>query len=152
MNIIDINYFNLKYYNNLNKYLIKNNINNKHIIEHIDKLENKNIIKEIQEIKKTSTDTETHNIVSVTSDVNLYKKSWSKLNIIHKTIKIKEFVNNLKINSEKNREKIKNELILLLKNKVLTKKDKVVYDEERGIIVSLTELEYNNGMYNYKNI
>jgi hypothetical protein len=40
----------------------------------------------------------------------------------------------------------------LLKNKVLTKKDKVVYDEERGIIVSLTELEYNNGMYNYKNI
>ena len=51
MDIIDINYFNLKYYNNLNKYLIKNNINNKHIIEHIDKLENKNIIKEIQEIK-----------------------------------------------------------------------------------------------------
>ena len=31
MNIIDINYFNLKYYNNLNKYLIKNNINNQYI-------------------------------------------------------------------------------------------------------------------------
>jgi hypothetical protein len=150
MNIIDINYFNLKYYNNLNKYLIKNNVDNKHIIEYIDTLENKNNIMEIQEIKKTTTDTETCNIVSVTSDVNLYKKSWSKLNIIHKTIKIKEFVNNLKINSEKNREKIKNELIDLLKKKILTKKDKVVYDEERGVIVSLTELEYNNGMYNYK--
>lgn len=151
MNIIDTNYFNLIYYNNLNKYLIKNNTDNQHIVEYIEKLTNKESIKEPIEEKKNNTDTETTaNIVSVTSDVNLYKKSWSKLNIIHKTIKIKEFVNNLKINSEKNREKIKNELIDLLKKKILTKKDKVNYDEERGVIVSLTELEYNNGMYNYK--
>lgn len=151
MDIIDINYFNLKYYNNLNKYLIKNSIDNKHILTYIDKLNNKNNNKNNEEYKN-NTETDSANIVSITSDVNLYKKSWSKLNIIHKTIKIKEFVNNLKINCEKNRDKIKNELISLLKNKVLTKKDKVVYDEERGIIVSLTELEYNNGMYNYKNI
>ena len=151
MDIIDINYFNLKYYNNLNKYLIKNSIDNKHILTYIDKLNNKNNNKNNEEYKY-NTETDSANIVSITSDVNLYKKSWSKLNIIHKTIKIKEFVNNLKINCEKNRDKIKNELISLLKNKVLTKKDKVVYDEERGIIVSLTELEYNNGMYNYKNI
>jgi hypothetical protein len=148
MNIIDINYFNLKYYNNLNKYLIKNNINNQYILDHIDKI----MIKEEVNEKKPNTESDTANIISITSDVNLYKKSWSKLNIIHKTIKIKEFVNNLKINSEKNREKIKNELIDLLKKKVLTKKDKVNYDEEKGVIVSLTELEYNNGMYNYKTI
>jgi hypothetical protein len=161
MDIIDINYFNLKYYNNLNKYLIKNSIDNKHILTYIDKLNNKNNNNKNNNNKnnnknneeyKYNTETDSANIVSITSDVNLYKKSWSKLNIIHKTIKIKEFVNNLKINCEKNRDKIKNELISLLKNKVLTKKDKVVYDEERGIIVSLTELEYNNGMYNYKNI
>ena len=152
MNIIDINYFNLKYYNNLNKYLIKNNIDNQYVMDYIDKITKKDIIKEITEDKKQNTETDTANIISITSDVNLYKKSWSKLNIIHKTIKIKEFVNNLKINSEKNREKIKNELIDLLKKKVLTKKDKVNYDEEKGVIVSLTELEYNNGMYNYKTI
>ena len=150
MNIIDINYFNLKYYNNLNKYLIKNNIDNQYVMDYIDKITKKDIIKEITEDKKQNTETDTANIVSITSDINLYKKSWSKLNIIHKTIKIKEFVNNLKINSEKNREKIKNVLVDLLKKKVLTKKEKVVYDEERGVIVSLTELEYNNGMYNYK--
>ena len=56
------------------------------------------------------------------------------------------------IEKNQNREKIKNELIDLLKKKVLTKKDKVNYDEEKGVIVSLTELEYNNGMYNYKNV
>ena len=149
MDIIDINYFNLKYYNNLNKYLIKNSIDNKYILTYIDKLNNKNNNKNNEEYKN-NTETDSANIVSITSDVNLYKKSWSKLNIIHKTIKIKEFVNNLKINCEKNRDKIKNELIDLLKKKILTNKDKVVYDEERGVIVSLTELEYNNGMYNYK--
>jgi len=152
MSIIDINYFNLKYYNNLNKYLIKNNIDNQYIVEYIEKLANKENPKDKIDEKKISSDSDTVNIVSVTSDVNLYKKSWSKLNIIHKTIKIKEFVNNLKISSEKNKEKIKNELIELLKKKVLTKKDKVNYDEERGVIVSLTELEYNNGLYNYKTV
>jgi hypothetical protein len=146
--MIDINSLNLKYYNNLNKYLIKNNIANQFILDHINKITDKEVVEE----KKVMEESDTVNIVSVTSDVNLYKKSWSKLNIIHKTIKIKEFVNNLKINSEKSREKIKNELIELLKKKVLTKKDKVNYDEERGVIVSLTELEYNNGLYNYKTV
>ena len=146
--MIDINSLNLKYYNNLNKYLIKNNIANQFILDHINKITDKEVVEE----KKVMEESDTVNIVSITSDVNLYKKSWSKLNIIHKTIKIKEFVNNLKINSEKSREKIKNELIELLKKKVLTKKDKVNYDEERGVIVSLTELEYNNGLYNYKTV
>jgi hypothetical protein len=146
--MIDINSLNLKYYNNLNKYLIKNNISNQFILDHINKITNKEVVEE----KKVIEESDTQNIVTVTSDVNLYKKSWSKLNIIHKTIKIKEFVNNLKINSDKSKEKIKNELIDLLKKKVLTKKDKVNYDEERGVIVSLTELEYNNGLYNYKTV
>ena len=155
MNTIDFTHFNLIYYNNLNKYLIKNNIDNQYIVNHIIKLTDKETKTDLLHKNKatTCTDTDTTaNIVSINSDVNLYKKAWTKLNIIHKTIKIKEFVNNLKINSEKNRDKIKNELIDLLKKKILTKKEKVNYDEDRGIIVSLTELEYNNGMYNYKNV
>jgi hypothetical protein len=155
MNTIDSTYFNLIYYNNLNKYLIKNNIDNQYVVDHIIKLTDKETKTDLLHKNKVTTCTETDtatNIVSINSDVNLYKKPWSKLNIIHKTIKIKEFVNNLQINSEKNRDKIKNELINLLKKKILTKKEKVNYDEDRGIIVSLTELEYNNGMYNYKNV
>jgi len=152
MNTIDYNHFNSIYYNNLNKYLIKNNIDNQYIVEHINQITNKDE-KIVEKKINTATESETTtNMVSVTSDVNLYKKAWTKLNIIHKTIKIKEFVNNLKINSEKNREKIKNELIDMLKKKVLTKKEKVNYDEDRGVIVSLSELEYTNGNYNYKNM
>ena len=44
---------------------------------------------------------ESDNHKQIFSDDTLYKKSWTKLNAIHKILKIKEFVNNLKINSEK---------------------------------------------------
>ena len=78
-----------------------------------------------------------------------YKKPWTKLNNIHKILKIKEFVNNLSLNSLK-----KNELIILLidlvKNKTITKKNMVEYDEEHCKILSIDNLEITKNDYNYK--
>ena len=84
------------------------------------------------------------------SDKSLYTKPWSKLNAIHKILKIKEFVENLKINSEKERTKLKDELISLVKAKVLTKKEKVKYDENNGKISSIVNLQYKDNKYFYQ--
>ena len=93
--------------------------------------------------------TSNHN--QIFNDDDLYKKSWSKLNSIHKILKIKEFVNNLKINSEDERTNLKDELTSLIKSKVLTNKDKIKYDEVNGKIISLVNLQYKNGKYFYQN-
>ena len=82
---------------------------------------------------------------------NLYNKSWSKLNAIHKIIKIKEFVNNIKIDNINDKEKLKDELVDLVKSKILTKKDKITYDEENGKIISIKNLQYKDGKYFYPN-
>ena len=84
------------------------------------------------------------------NDNEIYKKSWTKLNNIHKIIKIKEFVNNIKFDNENNRNKLKDELVELIKNKTLTKKNKIKYDEENGKIISLTNLQYKDGNYFYE--
>jgi hypothetical protein len=94
---------------------------------------------------------ESDNHKQIFSDDSLYKKSWTKLNAIHKILKIKEFVNNLKINSEKERFQLRDDLIELIKLKVLTKKEKVSYDEINGKIISLVDLQYKNGKYYYLN-
>ena len=94
---------------------------------------------------------ESDNHKQIFSDDSLYKKSWTKLNAIHKILKIKEFVNNLKINSEKERFQLRDDLIELIKLKVLTKKEKVSYDEINGKIISLVNLQYKNGKYYYLN-
>ena len=82
----------------------------------------------------------------------MYKKPWVKLNPVHKILKIKEFVNNLKITSEKDRILLRDELIDLVKLKILTKKEKVNYDEVNGKIISLSDLQYKNEKYFYPKI
>jgi hypothetical protein len=81
----------------------------------------------------------------------LYKKPWTKLNLIHKKLKIKEFVNELKFTSEDYRNKLRDDLLNLLEIKVLNKKDKIIYDNINGKIISLIDLDYKNGNYYYKN-
>ena len=98
-----------------------------------------------------NTTIESDNHKQIFSDDTLYKKSWTKLNAIHKILKIKEFVNNLKINSEKERIQLRDDLIELIKLKVLTKKEKVNYDEVNGKIISLVNLQYKNEKYYYSN-
>ena len=145
INII-INKLELKYYTSLNTCLTKNNIIIDWLNYHINKLNDVvNTETDIQTTKKND------NIILNESndDTNLYKKSWSKLNAIHKIIKIKDFVNNIKFDNDNDREKLKDELVELVKTKVLTKKDKIVYDEENGKIISIKNLQYNNGTYSY---
>ena len=126
------------YYNSLNTTLSKNNIEITWITDHINKLNGSDIKKnEIISLEKPS------------DDENLYKKSWSKLNAIHKIIKIKDFVNFIKFDNESDRDKLKEELVNLIKTKILTKKDKINYDEFNGKIISIKNLQYKEGNYFY---
>jgi hypothetical protein len=78
----------------------------------------------------------------------VYKKSWNKLNIIHKKIKMEEFVNNLTMDDLEIKKHLKNQLVLMIKNKKLTKKNEVEYDAINGKIISIPSLKYKNNNYN----
>ena len=138
---------NIKYYESLLFNLSQNDLNYLWLNNHYDSLVN---------INKTDTEkmidihTEKNTDVSnANSDKYLYTKSWSKLNIVHKKLKIKEFVNNLQINCETDRVQLLDKLNELLKLKILTKKDAVNYDEINGKIISLSNLQYKNNKYCY---
>ena len=142
---IIINKLELKYFNNLNTSIIKSNLQIPWLTEHLNKLNGiVNSDTETQLVKKNE-----NIIIPKIIEENLYNKSWSKLNAIHKIIKIKEFVNNIKIDNENEKEKLKEELVDLVKTKVLTKKDKIIYDEENGKIISIKNLQYKDGLYFY---
>ena len=100
---------------------------------------------------ETAQETATETVESKNSSDNneLYTKPWNKLNPIHKILKIKEFVNNLKNTNDSNKAELKDELSALVKTKVLTKKEKVNYDEKNGKIISLVCLQYKEGKYIY---
>jgi len=78
----------------------------------------------------------------------VYKKPWNKMNIIHKKIKMEEFVNNLSIDDSEIKKHLKSQLVLMLKNKKLTKKNEVEYDATNGKIISIPSLKYKNNNYN----
>lgn len=134
----------IKYYSSLNTTLIKNNNEIEWVTTHINKL---NKIESDNEVinKIDNVNLENQN------DENLYKKSWSKLNPIHKIIKLKEFVNNLNFDIENNREELKELLSNLVKTKILTKKDKIDYDELNGKVLSIKNLQYKDNKYYYLN-
>lgn len=77
----------------------------------------------------------------------LYMKPWNKMTLIHKTIKIKEFVNSLNINDENEKLKLKDLLIESIKDKIFNKKNKINYDSIKGNIISLSNLVFDNGVY-----
>lgn len=81
------------------------------------------------------------------SDEYLYLKLWTKLSAIHKIIKIKEYVNMLSIKNDKDKDELKEKLIDLVKNKIITKKDTVLYDSTKGKIISIPNLQFLNGKY-----
>ena len=119
----------VQYYNNIVKYMKKYNIDNNIILEKFNKLTE----------KSTDSDSVTKSESCSAYDVNLYKKPWVKLNVIHKIIKIKEYVDNNQDIKNNQKEEIKEKLITFVKNKVLTKKNTVNYDEQNGIILSISE-------------
>lgn len=139
-------YLNKEYYNNIKLYLNKNN---NHEYDNIlnNYIEENNITNEIIE-SENLTITESINTMS---DDYIYKKPWNKLNIIHKKIKIKEFINNLNI-EKKEKQNLINKFILLVNEKKITKKNDINYDEDNGVITSIPLLKHKNNKYYIKKI
>lgn len=72
----------------------------------------------------------------------LIERPWNKLFEYHKIVKIIEYSNE---NFEKNiRNKIKEELIELVKNKKLNKKNEVIYDKNIKKIIDIPILKFNS--------
>tara|TARA_Y100000590_G_C15599366_1_gene969370 strand:- start:549 stop:1043 length:495 start_codon:yes stop_codon:yes gene_type:complete len=75
-----------------------------------------------------------------------YKKPWNKLNIVHKKIKVREYINNLMLTKQKKKILI-DKLINLLNNKKLNKKNDVDYDTLNGKIITISILKCKNDDY-----
>jgi hypothetical protein len=137
----------LLYINNLIKTCEKNNINKNILEKELERLDllNKDKIKQhLTSASLTNTESPT---VSKFSDDYLYQKPWNKLTAIHKIIKVKEFVNQLAIENIEDKQTIKDTLIELVKNKILTKKDSILYDSNKSKIISIPILKFENGKY-----
>jgi hypothetical protein len=95
-----------------------NTTTNNELITEINNIINK--YSEVNKISENIVNNDNNDNTIEESDMSIYyKKSWSKLNKIHKILKIKEFVENSILNKNK-----KNELIVLLielvKNKTIS--------------------------------
>jgi hypothetical protein len=142
----------INYLSNLIKACEKNGINKELLEEKLLKLNEINTTEVKQStIKKNTSNLSLNNTESPTSqqfsDDYLYLKPWAKLTAIHKIIKIKEFVNMLLIKNETDKDELKEKLIDMVKNKIITKKDSVLYDSTKGKIISIPNLQYVNGKY-----
>lgn len=122
------------YYNNLVKNL-KNDekffINN--LIKTLDNSINVNINNNLLTITETEK----------TEDDYLYKKPWNRLNMVHKIIKIKEFINNMDISLE-NKNNLIQKMTSMIKNKKLQKVSDVEYNPELMKIISINCLFQDN--------
>ena len=140
-NLLEINYL-----TNLIKSCEKNGLNKKYILEEkLLKLSQNSEIKNTIPSNISNTDSPTTS--TQYTDDYLYLKPWTKLTAIHKIIKIKEYANMLLINNEKDKDELKEKLIDMVKNKIITKKDSVLYDSTKGKIISIPNLQFINGKY-----
>ena len=127
------------YYSNLEIQAKKNKItlNIVHTNPKVD------IVSETEQQTVQLSDTETNY-----SEDFVYKKPWNKLNSVHKKIKMTEFVNNLTIDDLEMKKHLKKQLVLMITEKKLTKKNDVEYDHINGRIISIPSLQYKNNNYN----
>lgn len=145
VNTIKLN-LQIKYLNNLIAAANKNNINCDLIKKELIILSEQEYINHTctENLEDTSNDT---NKISITETENdyLFLKPWTKLTLIHKVIKVKEFVNNLNIQDPNEKEILKNELIEVIKDKKI--KNKIIYDDTKGKLLSISQLSYENNKY-----
>lgn len=127
-----------QYFNNLLKTTNKLNIENEWIKEKIKSLK----ITDFTESDKIESSEKKEY-----SEEYLYRKTWNKLSYAHKIIKLKEFVLKLPIKYEQDKENLIKKLNILVKEKKITKKDKVLYDKINGRVISIPNLEYKDGKY-----
>jgi hypothetical protein len=118
------------YYNNL----VKNLKNDEKI--YINNLL-KNLDNSINNINSILTETEK------TEDDYLYKKPWNRLNMVHKIIKIKEFINSMNISLE-NKNTLIQKMTFMIKSKKLQKVSEVEYNQELMKIISINCLSQDN--------
>ena len=91
-------------------------------------------------------------------DIQVFKKPWNKMREIHKIIKIREFVSNLKYRSttdpeliERNRKRLIRKLILGIKEKRFSKKGcEIIYDIENMMIESVSCVWYDRNRCIYR--
>ena len=144
MDTIKDNMINI-YYKNLEIQAKKNKIDI-NLPKYVEVLSSKEEFKkDIEPLTPTENGTETETLYS---EDFVYKKPWNKLNIIHKSLKIQEFVNHLTIDDPEMKKHLKNQLVLMIKNKKLTKKSDVEYDYVNGKVISIPSLQYKNNNYN----
>ena len=144
----------IEYIKNITTACIKHNIDmTKYTMEEKlkDLLQDKTkirdeIVSETKQMIQQNTESPTNNNNNYSDDY-LYQKTWAKLSLIHKNIKIKEYINSLLINDENEKQEIKEKLLTLVKNKLLTKKETVNYDSTRGKIINIPCVQYRNGRY-----
>ena len=100
----------LLYINNLIKTCEKNNINKDILMKELEKADSSNKEQIILNKEKNKSSNSLTNTDSPTttkfSDDYLYQKPWNKLTAIHKIIKVKEYVNQLLIENEKDKQTI----------------------------------------------
>ena len=115
----------IKYLNNIINGCKKININYNNIKNNLEIFNNQdsiNYITEMQTEKQIEQETEKQSEKKSELDINtnqidyLYLKPWTKLTLIHKIIKVKEFVNNLEIKDEPEKDNLKDRLIELIKD------------------------------------
>jgi hypothetical protein len=133
----------VKYYKSLMSTLKKINEDYSWVEKHIHYLENTSSSNETEQVETEVKEKE------VVQDNDHYKKPWTKLNVVHKILKMKEFINNLKEINTTDKEMLKEQLCQLIKDKVLSKKEKVNYDMVNGKIISLLDLQYKDNKYIY---
>lgn len=137
------NNLDIKYYKTLKKILHKQH--NKNYDSYFDSLLSEEAITESEVMNESISISDIK-----TNDDNpedfYYKKPWNKLNIIHKKIKIKEFINNLLLTKQKKKTLI-DKLIHLLNEKKLNKKNEIDYDSNNGKIITITILKCKNDEY-----
>jgi hypothetical protein len=75
--------------------------------------------------------------------INDYKKPWSKLLECHKLVKAKDFVHSLKIKDIIKRNELLEKITTAIKEKKITKKDSVDYDETTCVIKSIKGLTFD---------
>lgn len=142
------NIIQIQYLQNLIKACEKQNIDKENLEKELEKISNDSKASQKAEKIKNSNNHSDSPTSQQFSEDYLYLKPWTKLNPIHKIIKIKEFVNQLNTKNEEDKQELKDKLITMVKNKLLTKKDSVLYDASKGKIISIPDLEFKNGKYN----
>lgn len=137
------NNLDIEYYKTLKKILHKQH--NKKYDSYFDSLLSEEAITE-SEVMNESISISDNKTNDDNPDDFYYKKPWNKLNIIHKKIKIKEFINNLLLTKQKKKTLI-DKLIHLLNEKKLNKKNEIDYDSNNGKIITITILKCKNDEY-----